>query len=67
MAKKKPDEAPVKRSRGRPAGRTQDKQFLMRVSDGFFQTVDDWRDQQPDKPARAEAVKRMVDIAAKGK
>jgi len=32
----------------------------MRVSAEFLQTIDDWRDKQPDNPPRAEAIRRLV-------
>src|SRR5262249_7134923 len=53
------------RTRGRPPSRTQDRPFQMRVSEGFLRTVDDWRRSQIDLPSRAEAIRRMVEIAAK--
>jgi len=59
MTKKKP--------RGRPKGRAQDRPFQMRVSEGFLRTVDDWRRVQTDLPSRAEAIRRMVELAAKMK
>jgi hypothetical protein len=37
----------------------------MRVSEDFLRTVDDWRRDQTDIPSRAEAIRRMVEIAAK--
>jgi hypothetical protein len=37
----------------------------MRVSEAFLRTVDDWRRGQIDVPSRAEAIRRMVEIAAK--
>jgi hypothetical protein len=39
----------------------------MRVSDDFLRTVDDWRRGQIDLPSRAEAIRRMVELAAKMK
>jgi hypothetical protein len=53
--------------RGRPKGRAQDRPFQMRVSEAFLQTVDDWRRAQADLPSRAEAIRRMVELAAKTK
>lgn len=38
----------------------------MRVNDEFLALVDDWRRQQPDIPVRSVAIRRMVEIAAKG-
>jgi len=57
----------TKRRRGRPPGRTQDRPFQMRVSETFLRTVDDWRRGQIDLPSRAEAIRRMVELAAKMK
>jgi hypothetical protein len=37
----------------------------MRVSEDFFRTVDEWRRAQVDLPSRAEAIRRMVELAAK--
>ena len=53
--------------RGRPPRRTQDRPFQMRVSEHFLRTVDDWRRGQTDLPSRAEAIRRMVELAAKMK
>jgi len=53
--------------RGRPKGRAQDRPFQMRVSEAFLRTVDDWRRAQTDLPSRAEAIRRMVELAAKMK
>jgi hypothetical protein len=39
----------------------------MRVSEDFLRTVDDWRRGQTDLPSRAEAIRRMVELAAKMK
>jgi hypothetical protein len=55
------------RPRGRPKGRAQDRPFQMRVSEAFLRTVDDWRRGQTDLPSRAEAIRRMVEVAAKMK
>ena len=45
----------------------QDRPFQMRVSEDFWRTVDDWRRGQTDLPSRAEAIRRMVELAAKMK
>jgi hypothetical protein len=55
------------RPRGRPTKRPQDRPFQMRVSEEFLRTVDDWRRGQTDLPSRAEAIRRMVELAAKMK
>jgi len=39
----------------------------MRVSEDFLRTVDDWRRNQVDLPSRAEAIRRMVELAANQK
>lgn len=39
--------------------------FNMRVDADFVQKVDDWRRIQADIPPRAEAIRRMVDLAIK--
>jgi hypothetical protein len=41
--------------------------FQMRVSESFLRMVDDWRRGQIDVPSRAEAIRRMVELAAKMK
>jgi hypothetical protein len=53
----------IDRPRGRPAKRTQDRPFQMRVSESFLRMVDDWRRGQIDVPSRAEAIRRMVELA----
>jgi uncharacterized protein len=40
-----------------------DKQFQMRANAKFFVKLDAWRRKQPDLPGRAEAVRRLVEIA----
>jgi hypothetical protein len=37
----------------------------MRVSEEFLRMVDDWRRRQKDLPSRAEAIRRMVELATK--
>jgi hypothetical protein len=54
------------RTRGRPRKRiTQDRPFQMRVSERFLRMVDDWRRSQLDLPSRAEAIRRLVELATK--
>ena len=55
----------TKKRRGRPPNRTHDRPFQMRVSEQFLRMVDDWRRTQVDLPSRAEAIRRMVELAAK--
>jgi hypothetical protein len=54
-----------KNPRGRPSKRPQDRLFQMRVSEQFLRMVDDWRRSQTDLPSRAEAIRRLVELAAK--
>ncbi|WP_445222139.1 hypothetical protein ACKWRH_20925 [Bradyrhizobium sp. Pa8] len=35
----------------------------MRVSDDFLKAIDQWAAQQPDKPSRSEAIRRLVEMA----
>lgn len=35
----------------------------MRVSSAFLEKIDDWRRRQPDIPPRAEAIRRLVEVA----
>lgn len=35
----------------------------MRVQPVFLATVDAWREAQPDKPSRSEAIRRLVERA----
>ena len=48
---------------GRPPGRIQDRPFQMRVSADFLKRLDHWRRTQEDQPSRAEAIRRLVDVA----
>jgi hypothetical protein len=50
---------------GRPPGRIQSAAFQMRVSPEFLKAVDKWRAKQEDKPSRAEAIRRLVEIGLK--
>lgn len=41
-----------------------DRTFQMRASDEWLRKLDDWRrQQQPDIPSRAEAIRRLVAMA----
>jgi hypothetical protein len=53
----------VNRPRGRPSKHPQDRLFQMRVSEQFLRMVDDWRRGQTDLPSRAEAIRRLVELA----
>jgi len=39
----------------------------MRASEDFLESVDKWRSKQDDKPSRAEAIRRLVEIGLKAK
>jgi hypothetical protein len=54
-----------RRPRRKPRKRIQDRPFQMRVSEQFLRTVDEWRRGQSDLPPRAEAIRRLVDLATK--
>ena len=47
---------------GRPPGRIQSAPFQMRASPQFLKSVDRWRAKQEDKPSRAEAIRRLVEL-----
>jgi len=49
--------------KGAPVPLTNDKQFQMRVSAEFLEKIDAWRRSQKDIPPRAEAIRRLVDLA----
>jgi hypothetical protein len=55
----------IRRPPGRPKKGLQDRPFQMRVSEGFLRTVDDWRRRQRDLPSRAEAIRRLVELAVR--
>ena len=48
---------------GRRPGRIHDRPFQMRVSAEFLKRLDHWRRRQTDQPSRAEAIRRLVDVA----
>lgn len=50
---------------GRPPGKIHDQIFQMRASKGFVKSVDTWRKKQVEKPSRAEAIRKLVEIALK--
>jgi hypothetical protein len=54
-----------KRKPGRPAGRLQDTPVHLRVSGEFIKALDDWRNIQPDRPSRSEAIRRLTEQAIK--
>ncbi len=55
--------APCQHTRYKPyMPELNDKVFQMRVSEEFLRTIDDWRRKQTDIPARAEAVRRLVEM-----
>jgi hypothetical protein len=53
-----------KRKTGRPSTGL-DIQMMLRVSAEWLETIDEWRDQQPDKPPRAVAIRRLVERGLK--
>jgi metal-responsive CopG/Arc/MetJ family transcriptional regulator len=38
------------------------ERFEMRISAELLARVDDWRREQPDLPARAEAIRRLIEL-----
>ena len=53
------------KKRGRPPGRLHSEEFRMRVAPDFFEPIDAWREAQPDKPSRSEAIRRLVEDGLK--
>ena len=51
---------------GRPAT-GKDPARTIRLSDEFIAEVDKWAAEQADQPTRSEAIRRLVEIALKGK
>lgn len=43
-----------------------DQLLQIRADIKFVEKLDDWRRAQPDLPSRAEAIRRLVEIALKG-
>jgi hypothetical protein len=52
---------------GRPAGRIQDRFFVMRVTEEFLKSIDNWRAKEKNGPSRAEAIRRLVELGLKVK
>jgi hypothetical protein len=53
----------MKKTIGRPPGRTYNRTFQMRVSDDFLKLLDAWRKRHPDRPSRTEAIRELVEYA----
>ena len=56
----------IPKKRGRPATGN-DPVRAFRMSDEFMATVDAWSANQDDKPSRAEAIRRLVELGLKAK
>ena len=41
--------------------------YGFRMSDALRDGIDDWREAQPDKPSRSEAIRRLIEEALKAK
>jgi hypothetical protein len=52
---------------GRPPGRIQNRLFLMRVTEEFLETIDEWRTKREGEPSRSEAVRHLVELGLKVK
>ena len=39
----------------------------MRATDSWLYQVDEWRREQPDRPSRGEAIRRLVELCLEGK
>lgn len=57
----------TKRQRGRPPGRDYVDTIAVRMKRDQSETLDAWRESQPDKPSRSEAIRRLVEEALKAK
>jgi hypothetical protein len=56
----------IPKKRGRPATGN-DPVRAFRLSDEFMARVDAWASEQDDRPSRAEAIRRLVEIGLKAK
>jgi hypothetical protein len=61
MAKKSVSK--LKRKPGRPAGRVQDTPMHFRASADFIEALDNWCNQQPDRPSRSDGLRRLTTLA----
>jgi hypothetical protein len=52
---------------GRPEARIQTIAFQVRAGPGFLKAIDKWRMKQEDKPSRAQAIRRLVELGLKAK
>jgi hypothetical protein len=43
------------------------KQFQMRAAPAFLKAIDEWCEQQPDAPSRAEGIRRLVEIGLRAR
>jgi hypothetical protein len=43
-------------------GMVDDKRFEMRISEELLAAIDAWAHAQPDRPARATAIKRLIAV-----
>ena len=50
-----------------PVMNAKSERFEMRLSPELIAMLDQWRREQPDLPARAEAIRRLVEIGLKAK
>jgi hypothetical protein len=51
------------KKRGRPEGRIHSQEFRMRVQPEFMESIDRWRNSQPDKPSRSAAIRMLIEMA----
>ena len=53
----------TKRGRGRPPSINANERIALRCSKELQKRLDKWRGSQPDKPARSEAGRRLIEKA----
>lgn len=56
--------SPRKKSRGRP--RIDSEEVSVRIQRADLDNIDQWREDQPDKPGRPEAARRLIREALAG-
>jgi hypothetical protein len=57
----------TKKRRGRPATTGKGTQIGMRWQEAQLSDIDEWRRKQADLPSRAEAIRRLCELALKAK